>query len=178
MSRIMTCSHKMFDPLNPEVELIDIADIAHSLAMLCRANGHFRSFYSVGMHCINCAKEAIARGYSRKVQLACLLHDGSEAYLSDVTRPVKQEIPQYREIEEPLQDVIWEKFLGEKLTEEENRQVFLIDDEILENEFPALMGAQLYETVPKLQSQPQFQFESFQKTKEEFLSLFYFLSQS
>lgn len=178
MSRIMTCSHKMFDPLNPEVELIDIADIAHSLAMLCRANGHFRSFYSVGMHCINCAKEAIARGYSRKVQLACLLHDGSEAYLSDVTRPVKQEIPRYREIEEPLQDVIWEKFLGEKLTEEENRQVFLIDDEILENEFPALMGAQLYETVPKLQSQPQFQFESFQKTKEEFLSLFYFLSQS
>ena len=178
MSRIMTCSHKMFDPLNPEVELIDIADIAHSLSMLCRANGHFRSFYSVGMHCINCAKEAIARGYSRKVQLACLLHDGSEAYLSDVTRPVKQEIPRYREIEEPLQDVIWEKFLGEKLTEEENRQVFLIDDEILENEFSALMGAQLYETVPKLQSQPQFQFESFQKTKEEFLSLFYFLSQS
>ena len=177
MSRIMTRSHKMFDPLNPEVELIDIADIAHSLSMLCRANGHFRSFYSVGMHCINCAKEAIARGYSRKVQLACLLHDGSEAYLSDVTRPVKQEIPRYREIEEPLQDVIWEKFLGEKLTEEENRQVFLIDDEILENEFPALMGAQLYETVPKLQSQPQFQFESFQKTKEEFLSLFYFLCQ-
>lgn len=177
MSKIMTCSHKMFDPLNPEAELIDITDIAHSLSMLCRANGHFRSFYSVGMHCINCAREAIARGYSRKVQLACLLHDGSEAYLSDVTRPVKQELPRYREIEEPLQDVIWEKFLGEKLTGEENRQVFLIDDHILENEFPALMGAQLYETVPQLQSQPQFQFESFQKTKEEFLSLFYFLCQ-
>ncbi len=177
MSRIMTCSHKMFDPLAPEPELIDIKDIAHSLSMLCRANGHFRSFYSVGMHCINCAKEAIARGYSRKVQLACLLHDGSEAYLSDVTRPVKQEIPQYREIEEPLQDVIWEKFLGEKLTEEENRQVFLIDDEILENEFPALMGAKLKETVPPLQSQPQFQFESFQKTEEEFLCMFHFLCQ-
>lgn len=176
MSRIMTCSHKMFDPLNPEVELIDINDIAHSLSMLCRANGHFRSFYSVGMHCVNCAREAIARNYSRKVQLACLLHDGSEAYLSDVTRPVKEEIPRYREIEDPLQDVIWQKFLGEALTEEEYRQVFEIDDDILENEFPALMGAKLKETVPALRSEPQFQFEDFQKTEKEFLALFYELS--
>lgn len=176
MSRIMTCSHKMFDPLNPEVELIDIKDIAHSLSMLCRANGHFRSFYSVGMHCVNCAQEAIARGYSRKVQLACLLHDGSEAYLSDVTRPVKEEIPRYREIEDPLQAVIWKKFLGEGLTGEEERLVFGIDDDILENEFPALMGAKLKETVPTLQSTPQFQFEGFQKTEEEFLSLFHSLS--
>lgn len=176
MSRIMTCSHKMFDPLNPEVELIDIHDIAHSLSMLCRANGHFRSFYSVGMHCVNCAKEAIARNYSRKVQLACLLHDGSEAYLSDVTRPVKEEIPRYREIEDPLQDVIWQKFLGEALTKEEYRQVFEIDDDILENEFPALMGAKLKETVPALRSEPQFQFEDFQKTEKEFLALFHTLS--
>lgn len=172
MSEIMTRSHKMFDPLNPNAELIDIEDIAHSLAMLCRANGHFRSFYSVGMHCINCAKEAIARGYSRKVQLACLLHDGSEAYLSDVTRPVKQELPKYKEIEEPLQAAIWEKFLGEPLTREEERLVFLVDDDILENEFPALMGAKLKEVVPQLLSTPQFEFEGFENTRQEFLRLF------
>lgn len=172
MSRIMTCSHKMFDPLNPETELIDIGDIAHALSMLCRANGHFKRFYSVGMHSVNCAREAIARGYSRKVQLACLLHDGSEAYLSDVTRPVKQEIPRYKEIEEPLQAVIWNKFLGEPLTEEEERLVFLIDDDILENEFPALMDAKLKETVPALATPAQFEFESFQKTEQEFLALF------
>ena len=177
MSCIMTCSHKMFDPLKPDVSLIDIADIAHSLSMLCRANGHFKSFYSVGMHCINCANEAIARGYSRKVQLACLLHDGSEAYLSDVTRPVKQELPQYKQIEDPLQAVIWNKFLGEPLTEEEERLVFLIDDDILENEFPALMGAKLKETVPELAAKAQFEFEDFQKTQQEFLALFYQLTQ-
>ena len=68
MSEIMTNSHKMFDPLHPNVELIDISDIAHSLSMLCRANGHFKSFYSVGQHSINCAKEAKARGYSQLVQ--------------------------------------------------------------------------------------------------------------
>ena len=71
---------QMFDPLHPNTDLIDIEDIAHALSMLCRANGHFKSFYSVGQHCINCAKEAKARGYSSFVQLACLLHDASEAY--------------------------------------------------------------------------------------------------
>ncbi len=172
MSRIMTCSHKMFDPLSPEPELIDIGDIAHALSMLCRANGHFRSFYSVGMHCINCAGEAMARGYSRRVQLGCLLHDGSEAYLSDVTRPVKEELPKYLEIEEPLQAAIWLKFLGQPLTQEEKRLIFLIDDHILENEFPALMGAKLKETVPELASEPQFAFESFLATEQEFLKLF------
>lgn len=172
MSCIMTRSHKMFDPLRPDPELIDIEDIAHALSMLCRANGHFKSFYSVGMHCINCANEAMARGYSKKVQLACLLHDGSEAYLSDVTRPVKEELPRYREIEDPLQNLIWEKFLGEPLTQEENRLVFLVDDHILENEFPALMGAKLKETVPELKSAAKFEFDSFLATKQEFLALF------
>ena len=120
----MTYSKIMFDPLQPDTALIDIQDIAHALSMLCRANGHFKSFYSVGQHCINCAKEAARRGYSRRVQLGCLLHDGSEAYLSDVTRPVKQVMPMYLQIEEPLQKVIWDKWLQPGLTEEELRQIF------------------------------------------------------
>lgn len=62
--------------------------------MMCQANGHCRNIYSMGQHCINCMKEASERGSSRKVQLACLLHDASEAYLSDMTRPVKQNFPQ------------------------------------------------------------------------------------
>ena len=131
MSSIKTYTGVMFVPLNPESELIDIFDIAHALSMLCRANGHFRSFYSVGRHCINCAMEAKAKGYSERVQLACLLHDASEAYLSDVTRPVKHELPKYLEIEKPLQNAIWQKYLGSALTEEENSQVFHIDDAML-----------------------------------------------
>ena len=123
MSEIMTYTKKMFDPLQPNAELIDIEDIAHALSMLCRANGHFKSFYSVAQHSINCMKEAKARGYSDRIQLACLLHDASEAYLSDVTRPVKAELPRYKEIEAPLQELIWNKWLGEPLTEEERKQM-------------------------------------------------------
>lgn len=171
----MTYTKKMFDPLHPNVELIDIQDIAHALSMLCRANGHFRNFYSVCQHSINCMKEAKARGYSKKVQLGCLLHDASEAYLSDVTRPVKQELPRYTEIEEPLQDAIWLKFLGTPLTEEENRQVFAIDDDILWHEFVNLMGAALSDTKPALASSPIYEFMGFESCRDEYLHLFHSL---
>ena len=172
MSEIKTNSGVMFDPIRPRQELIDIQDIAHSLSMLCRANGHFSSFYSVGQHSINCAREAQARGHSRRVQLACLLHDGSEAYLSDVTRPVKEELPVYRQIEEPLQNMIWEKWLGTPLTQEEYRQVFAIDDAMLYYEFLTLMDTSLWEPAPKLQAQPAFGFVGFSQTRLEFLKLF------
>ena len=173
MGQIMTCSKKMFDPLHPDVELIDIADIAHSLSMLCRANGHFRSFYSVGQHCINCAREAKARGYSRWLQLACLLHDASEAYLSDVTRPVKAELPKYKEIEEPLQETIWIKYLGRMLTAEEWTQVFQIDDDILAHEFIHLMGASIFDPTPEIFSTPEFSFTGFETCQKEMMDLFY-----
>ena len=172
MSEIMTCSKKMFDPVHPKAELIDIMDIAHALSMLCRANGHFRSFYSVGQHCINCAREAKARGYSERVQLACLLHDASEASLSDVTRPVKAELPRYLEIEEPLQNCIWDKFLDTPLSSAEYDQVFLIDDNILAHEFINLMGAKIFETTPELSSEPEFSFTGFEQCQQEFLALF------
>lgn len=176
MSCIKTYTGVMFDPLHPELELVDILDIAHALSMLCRANGHFRSFYSVGQHCINCAREAKARGYSMRVQLACLLHDASEAYLSDVTRPVKRELPKYLEIEEPLQEAIWQKYLGSALTEEENSQVFRIDDAMLYHEFVTLMNTRLTPEEPELQSIPEFSFAGFESTKKAFLRLFYNLS--
>ena len=172
MSQIMTQSKKMFDPVHPDVQLIDVADIAHALSMLCRANGHFQSFYSVGQHCINCAREAEARGYSRKVQLACLLHDASEAYLSDVTRPVKAELPRYLEIEEPLQNCIWGKFLPSALSPAEYDQVFDIDDSILAHEFIRLMGAAIVDPTPEIFSQPEFSFTGFDRCKQEFLELF------
>lgn len=172
MGRIKTFTGIMFDPMAPEPEQINITDISHALSMLCRANGHFRSFYSVGQHCINCALEAKARGLSRRVQLGCLLHDGSEAYLSDVTRPVKEFLPKYLEIEEPLQDVIWQKWISPALSDEEIRQIFQIDDDILLHEFLALMDTALADNIPALQSAPRFDFMGFTQTQEAYISLF------
>lgn len=172
MSCIKTYTGIMFDPLRPDPEGIVIRDIAHSLSMLCRANGHFRTFYSVGQHSVNCMREAAARGCTPRVQLACLIHDASEAYLSDVTRPVKQELPAYSLIEEPLQRLIWERFLGEMLTDEEYKTVFQIDDDILYHEFIALMDTKLWEQAPELSSTPEFGLIPFEACEAAFLEHF------
>ena len=178
MSAIMTYTGTMFDPLNPKPDQIDSRDIAHALSMLCRANGHFKTFYSVGQHCVNCMQEAAARGYSRKVQLACLLHDASEAYLSDVTRPVKHELPQYLEIEMPLQEAIWNKYLPEPMTPEEQKQVQDIDDAMLYHEFLALMDTRLAAAEPVLQAKPEFDFVRFSYWETRYLQLLSLLTKA
>lgn len=172
MSVIKTYTGVLIDPLKPEADLIRIEDIAHALSMLCRANGHFKTFYSVAQHSINCMKEAAARGYSKRLQLACLLHDGSEAYLADITRPVKSELPKYKEIEEPLQALIWNKWIIDPLTAQEEAQVFEIDDAILAHEFIELMDTQIVDPLPEIFSKPQYTFMGFEETEGEFLNLF------
>lgn len=115
---ITTFSKVQMNPLCPKQEEIRIEDIAHAQSLMTRANGHFPEFYSVGQHSIACAREAIARNYSSRVVLACLLHDGSEAYLSDITRPVKGELSEYRRIEKICRTlfmfVFWDRFLPTK----------------------------------------------------------------
>ena len=126
----------------------------------------------MGQHSINCALEARARGYSEKIQLACLLHDASEAYLSDVTRPVKAELPRYLEIEAPLQAAIWNKWLPEPLTQEETAKVFEIDDAMLIHEFLNIMDTQIATEIPSMSSKPEFSFTGFEVCQETFRGLF------
>ncbi len=53
---ITTYTGKHFKPTELDPELFDIADIAHALSLICRGNGHVKTFWSVGEHCICCAK--------------------------------------------------------------------------------------------------------------------------
>ncbi len=172
MSSITTYSKLRFDPIEPDPEFIKIEDIAHSLSLLCRANGHFKRFFSVAQHSLNCCREAKARGYSEKIQLACLLHDASEAYLSDITRPVKHHLPEYLRIEERLQNAIWNRFILQPLTEEDLHQVFEIDDAQLYHEFLFFMEEKVFDKQPSLLAQPDFESRPFDETEKEFLTAF------
>ena len=172
MSQIMTYTKKMLDPLNANPKDIDIVDIAHALSLLCRANGHFPHFYSVAQHSINCMLEAKARGYSTRVQLGCLLHDGSEAYLSDVTRPVKPHLVGYAAMEDKLQNQIFDKWITPSLTEEERTQVFDIDDAVLYFEFLSLTGLRLSMPEPLLKSVPCVALLDFLQVEQQFLQIF------
>lgn len=171
MSAIRTFTGIMIDPTEPDSELIDIRDIAHALSLLCRANGHFSHFYSVAQHSLACMREAKARGYGRRTQLACLLHDASEAYLSDVTRPIKGLMPEYLVFEGRLQSLIYEKYLG-TLSEKERSEVSEVDDCMLYYEFLALTGMKLFDTEPMLASEPAFDLVDFTAVEADFLNAF------
>ena len=165
------------DPLNASPDQIDEGDIAHALSLLCRANGHFPHFFSVAQHCLNCMREAAARGYSKRVQLGCLLHDASEAYLSDITRPIKPHLTGYYEIETKLQSLIFDKWITPALTEEERKQILEIDDAMLYHEFFSLTGFKVCDVAPTLMSSPSFSFVEFKKIEDDFLLHFYMLTQ-
>ena len=169
MSYITTVTGKHFYPLNPNPQDIDIVDIAHALSLICRANGHFKYFYSVAQHCIACAEEAVERGCSVEVILGCLLHDASEAYLCDVTRPVKKHITQYLQAEEKLQEVIWKRFIGRELTDVEKKQIFEIDDHTLSQKFHLLMPEDLNEEYFNLQSECACEYQDPREVKERFI---------
>ncbi len=173
MSYITTCSGIHFDPINPEKELLRLEDIAHSLSLICRANGHMAHFYSVGQHSIACAKEALAREFSPRVALGCLLHDASEAYLSDVTRPIKHEMTRYLEVEKRLQEMIWEYFIpGEMLSDEEQKQIFEIDDEMLVWEFSRLMPELYRKKEARICADISAEFAEMKFIEGEFLGLY------
>ena len=162
MSEITTYTGKLFDPTNPNIDGIDIVDIAHALSLLCRGNGHVKYFYSVGQHSISCYREAKARNYSKKVQLA---------YLSDITRPVKPKLPEYLIIEDKLQNIIWQKFIKEPLSEKDLKQVFAIDDDILSYEFEHLMPKQISDNYKNLLTKLDLSFVNPALVKKEFLDI-------
>lgn len=102
---IFTYGGGMIEPLDPNPEDINIVAVAHALSCQCRWTGHVTRFYSVAEHSVHVSKI--------EPSLEALLHDASEAYLSDLARPVKHapglgEV--YLEAEKNLERAIAEKF--------------------------------------------------------------------
>jgi 5'-deoxynucleotidase YfbR-like HD superfamily hydrolase len=97
---MQTVSGRAFPVLNPSPSDIDIEDIGHALANLCRFAGHVRKFYSVAQHSV-IVSETVPPAYA----LEGLLHDAPEAYCVDLPRPLKHSglLDNYRDIE----DGIW-----------------------------------------------------------------------
>jgi 5'-deoxynucleotidase YfbR-like HD superfamily hydrolase len=109
-SAIQTWSGLRFSPLEPDPAAIEIEDIAHALANLCRFGGHCSVFYSIAQH--SCVVADAVAG-DRETTLHALLHDAAEAYLGDLPHPLKHRSPLgvlYREVEAPLQAAILARF--------------------------------------------------------------------
>lgn len=95
-----------FDYLNPRPEDILIEDIAHALSQICRFTGHTSLFFSVAQHSI-----FVSKLVSPEFALAGLLHDAQEAYVNDLSSPLKTIIDgNYNMIHDLIQRTILTKF--------------------------------------------------------------------
>jgi len=99
---IETYSGEKFYFLEPSIDSIKIEDIAHALSNNCRYTGHCSRFYSVAEHSIGVSILTDS--------LEGLLHDASEAYIADISSPVKPYLHNYKEMEKVIMDAIGKKF--------------------------------------------------------------------
>lgn len=113
---IQTFTGKAFDILNPTMDMICIEDIAHAGSAMNRFTGHCRFPYPVTQH-------EYLGSFIRPENCECvseqehafkfLLHDASESYISDVSRPLKHFTmvgDEYRKVEKPIQELIYVRF--------------------------------------------------------------------
>lgn len=102
---ILLQSGAYFDLLDPHGSAFTIEDIAHGLSNTCRYAGQCRSFYSVAEHSWH-ASFLVSEDH----RFAALMHDAAEAFIGDVTRPLKALLPDYKRIERNVEDAIAERF--------------------------------------------------------------------
>ncbi|RNL61002.1 phosphohydrolase [Nocardioides marmoriginsengisoli] len=102
---MQTYTGAQFWPLSPRAEDLNVADIAHSLSLQCRYNGHVDRFYSVAEHCV-----LVSQAVPPEDALWGLLHDAAEAYVGDMIRPLKRSMPDFVHAENQILRVIAGEF--------------------------------------------------------------------
>ena len=168
---LKTYMGKKVDPMEVTPEDITLEDIAHALSLICRGNGQVTHFYSVGQHCINCAKEAAARGAGVRLQLGCLLHDAAEAYMSDLITPIKIHMPVYYEIEDRFLKAVYEKFGLEDLKDEEWDYIMEVDRALLAYDLVELLKEPMPEGGYTVVRTPDIAYRPFAEVESEYKEL-------
>lgn len=93
---ILTASGEYFYFDGPHT--FDVNVIAASLSKICRFTGHCRRFYSVAQHSV-ITSEIVPEEFA----LEALMHDATEAYLGDVSSPLKRRLIDYQVLENRIE---------------------------------------------------------------------------
>jgi hypothetical protein len=102
---ILLKSGAYFDFLDPDNSPFTIGDIAHGLAMTCRFAGQCDRFYSVAEHSVHASHYV-----NQRFAFQALMHDAAEAFIGDVSRPLKDLLPEYQTIERRIETAVLGRF--------------------------------------------------------------------
>jgi uncharacterized protein len=105
---IALCNGGYFNLLKPDEASFSIRDIASPLSKICRFTGHTNDFYSVAQHSV-LVSEVVER-LDDSFSMEGLMHDAAEAFIGDVSSPLKALLPEYRKIEAEIERVIFERY--------------------------------------------------------------------
>ena len=100
-----TYNKHLVNILDPDPETIFLEDIVQGLVHTCRWNGQVKHFYSVAQHSLH-----VCDLVAPELRLQALFHDASEAFMNDLSSPVKQLLPQYKLLENKLMKAIATRF--------------------------------------------------------------------
>lgn len=119
--------------MDPRAEEVSLDDIAHSLSNVCRYAGHTKTHYSVGQHSV-----LVSLNVPPQYAVHGLLHDAAEAYIGDISRPVKRSLREVigstlDDIEDRIMAAISERF-GVVWTEDAYEAVKHADNLLLATE--------------------------------------------
>lgn len=109
MTYIRVHSGAYVNLVDPDIDDILLEDIAHALSNIGRYTGHTSEFYSVAQHSILAAYAVVNE--DTELARAMLFHDAHEAYLGDISSPLKRLIgSEYDELTEKFDRIISQKF--------------------------------------------------------------------
>jgi hypothetical protein len=107
-TNIQIADGRVFDPLDPDPDLITVEVIARALSNQCRFTGNVTRFYSVAEHSVH-----VSRTCHPDDAYEGLMHDSPEFALGDLSSPLKVGSEMgaiYRGHEDALMAVIAERF--------------------------------------------------------------------
>lgn len=105
LSYMRTVSKKDLVIRDPDINNIDIEDIAHGLSLHCRYGGQIPKHYSVAQHSV-----LVSELCDPKDAFWGLMHDAAEAYIGDIISPVKRMLKDFSKVENYFMSVICEKY--------------------------------------------------------------------